>query len=195
MNMTKTNVIIGLIIVLLVVIAASALKAWYSERKKPAMSKIEYIKVPEIREIVKIKKINVPGPKEILTIEKEKIVEKLRLPNWFAQNADEQAIATAEVPPYEGCTDIVCALNTKTGEGKIIAKQKPLPVLALESKTEFYLKSGISSRGDYPLTAGVHRRLLRMKSVHMGVYGEGTVRLDAGTLGQPETVAGVIIYW
>jgi hypothetical protein len=134
---------------------------------------------------VKIKKINVPGPKEILTIEKEKIVEKLRLPNWFAQNADEQVIATAEIPPYEGITDTVATLNTKTGVGNIIAKQRPLSLLAFENKKELGARAGYTTDEFKQLITVFGRwQFFRLGNFHAGLYGEGNSEGEA--IGQIE---------
>jgi hypothetical protein len=172
--MDKTKIIMALIIALLLLIAIAALKAWYGERNKPVVSQIEYVNVPEIREVVKIKKVRVPGPTEIVTIEKEKIVEKLRLPNWFAQNADEQVIATAEIQPYEGITDTVATLNTKTGAGNIIAKQRPLSLFAFENNKEIGARAGYTTDEFKQLITVFGRwQFFRVGNVHAGLYAEG----------------------
>ena len=190
-----TNRIKILIILLASVGILSTVSAFRNWIKPPnVITQTEYVTVPEIKEVIKIKRVEVPGPERIITIEKEKIVEKLHLPEWFFVD-DIQAIATAVVTSYEGNTNVVATLNTETGAGSIIAKREPMSFMALESKTLFYLKPGISTRGDFPISAGVHRQLLRIKNVHIGAYGEGSVRLDAGSLEQPEVVAGILLYW
>lgn len=184
---TKTNIIMGLIIVLLVIMTSAALKAWYAERHKPVVSQTEYVTVPQIKQVVKIKRVMVPGPEKIVTIEKEKIVEKLKLPNWVAQNADEQIIATGDVPPYEGCTDVVCTLNIKTGEGNIIAKQRPLSLFAFENKKELGGRLGYTSKEFKQIITGFGRwQFLRVGNFHAGLYGEGNT--DGEAIGQLELI-------
>jgi len=183
--MDKTKIIMGMIIGLLLLISAAAMKAWYSERNKPVVSQTEYINVPQIKEVTKIKRVAVSGPKEIVTIEKEKIVDKLKLPNWVAENADEQVIATAEITPYEGITDTVATLNTKTGVGNIIAKQRPLSLFAFENKKEIGARAGYTTEEFEQLITIFGRwQFLRVGNVHAGLYGEGNSAGEA--IGQIE---------
>lgn len=189
----RLKILIILLACMGILSTVSAVWNWISPPQ--VITQTEYVSVPEIKEVVKIKRVEVPGPERIITIEKEKIVEKLHLPEWFSGDANLQAIATAVVAPYEGDTNVVATLNTETGAGNIIARREPLSFMALESKTYFYLKPGISTRGDFPFSGGVYRQLLRIKNVHVGGYGEGSVRLDAGSLERPEVVAGLVLYW
>lgn len=184
---TKANIIIALIIVLLMIISSAALKAWYSERNKPIISQKEYIVVPEIKEVIKIKRVTVPGPKTVVTIEKEKVVEKLKLPNWVAQNADEQIIATGEIEPWEGKTDVVATLNIKSGVGNIIAKQRPLSLFAFENKKELGGRLGYTSKEFKQIITGFGRwQFLRVGNFHAGLYGEGNT--DGEAIGQLELI-------
>ena len=110
---TIVKIIIGVLAFLLIVATTSAVYYWY---KKPvAGSGTGYEKPPAIPVVTKIKIVEVPGPTKIVTIEKEVIVEKLKLPDWIKNNPDEQAIASAVVAPYKGKTNSVGILNTKTG--------------------------------------------------------------------------------
>jgi hypothetical protein len=86
-----TKIIIGVLAALLLTATASALYFFY--KKPPATNTTTYVNVPQIKEVIKIKRVEVPGPERIVTIEKQTIVEKLGLPEWVRTNADEQAIA------------------------------------------------------------------------------------------------------
>lgn len=188
---TKAKALIGLLALLLMLATLSSVWQHYHPK---VISKTEYLPTHEIKEVVKIKKVEVPVEK-IVAYDKEKIVEKLNLPEWVRKDTDIQAIATAIVPPYEGNTNTVALLNIKTGEGQIIAKQEQIPFISFEGKNTFYLKPAISSRGDIPLTIGLQRQFVRVKSVYIGLFGEGTTRLDDGRLENSEVSCGVIITW
>ena len=57
----KNKIIVVVVMLLLLLAAISATYAWYKELNKPHVSQIEYVKVPEIKEVVKIRKVEVPG--------------------------------------------------------------------------------------------------------------------------------------
>jgi hypothetical protein len=184
---TKTNAVMAVIIIVLLLVAGAALKAWYAERHKPVVSQTEYVPVSKIKQVVKIKRVMVPGPDKIVTIEKEKVVEKLKLPNWVAQNADEQIIATGEIEPWEGKTDVVATLNTKSGAGNIIAKQRPLSLFAFENKKELGGRLGYTSKEFKQIITGFGRwQFLRVGNFHAGLYGEGNTEGEA--IGQLELI-------
>lgn len=189
----RLKILIGIVAFIIILSGISALSNWAGSLVP--ITQIEYVSVPQIKEVIKYKRVEVPGPEKIITIEKEKIVEKLKLPESFSQNSDLQAIATGVIAPYEGNTNVVATLDTKTGEGNLIAKQEPLPFFAFEKKTLFYVMPAISSRGDFPISAGIHRQLFRVKNVHTsGVVGV-TTRYDDGRLNNNEFIAGVVLFW
>lgn len=131
--------IYGLIITLAFV---SAIWAWYGEHNKPPISNTVYVPVKEIKEVEKIKRVEIPGPERVVTIEKQVVVEKLKLPDWIKTDANKQVIATAEIEPFEGKTNAAAILDTKTGASEIIAKQIPLSFAAFENKKELGVRAG-----------------------------------------------------
>jgi hypothetical protein len=181
---TITKIIIGVLAVLLLTATASALYFWY--KKPPATNTVEYIKVPEIKEVIKIKRVEVPGPERIVTIDKEVIVERLKLPEWVRTNADEQAIATAVIEPYKGKTNAVALLNIKTGVGQIIAKQEPIPLFGFVNDREVGIRAGINIKGEPETTAYGKWSFARIGNVHIGAYadagstGTAKVQIEAG---------------
>lgn len=190
----KNKIFVSLAMFLMLLATVSAVRAWYIERNKPPVSQIEYVKVPEIKEVVKIKKVEVPGPERIVTVEKVKIVEKLKLPEWFAENTDEQAIATGEVEPYEGKTNVIATLNTKTGVGGIIAKQEPLSFMGFVNDKEIYLKGGYTTSREIEITAGGRWLFARVGSIKIGGYAEARGQFatnENNTAGQ--AAAGLMI--
>ncbi len=190
----KSKLIVGLLMFLMLLATVSAIRAWYIERNKPPVSQIEYVKIPEIKEVIKIKKVEVPGPERIVTVEKIKIVEKLKLPEWFATNADEQAIATGEVQPYEGKTNVVATLNTKTGVGNIIVKQEPLSFAGFVNDKEIYIKGGYMTSREVEITGGGRWLFARVGSLKIGGYAEARGQFatdENNTAGQ--AAAGIMI--
>lgn len=168
---TIVKSIIGVLVVLFLLAAASSLYQWF---KVPTGSKTEYVKVPEIKEVVKIKRVNVPGPKEIVTIEKQTIIDKLKLPEWIKTDADQQAIATASLEPYKGKTNAVALLNTKTGVGQIVAKQEPLPLFGFVNDKEIGVRAGYSVKNNAEADVYARWDFVRVGNVNIGIYGEVT---------------------
>lgn len=176
----KFKIAIIILSVLLVIATASAIYHYY---KTPSVViQKEFVKAPEIPKVKNVKRVKVAAPKEITTIEKKEISEKLKLPSWFKDNTDEQAIATAEIPPYKGKTSAVAILNTKTGDGQIIAKQEPLSLFGLINEREIGIRAGYRvDVGGAAIDGVVYGRwdFLRIGNVNIGVYGEGSTRGEA----------------
>lgn len=194
----KVKLVGGGLIFLLLVAFTSATVAWYKEKNKPPVSKVEYIEVEKVKEIAKIKYIKVAGPKEIVTVEKQVLVEKFKLPDWFSKDTNEQAIASGVIPSYEGDTNVISTLNTETGVGRIISKQEPLSFLGFINKKELYGKLGWSTNSDVQITGGADWKFARIGGVNLGVYGEGKGYFNSGTntnvrQNNAEIVAGIII--
>lgn len=191
----KLKIIGGLVLALLLIALASAVYAWYVERMKPPVSSVEYIKVPEIKEVIKIKRVEVPIEK-IVTIEKKVIVEKLKLPDWFRDNEAKQAIATAVIEPYEGRSNAVAVVDTKSGEGEIIVRQEPLGLAGFVNDKRLYAKAGYSTNTEAQVTVGAEWRFFRVGSVKVGAFGEGRAAFgarEAGSRYPVEAVAGVLV--
>jgi hypothetical protein len=175
---TTTTIIIGVLVFLLLVATSSALYFWY--KKPPVVSQTEYVKVPKIKVVTKIKEVPVPGPERVITIEKPVIVQRiLGLPAWFKDNPDEQAIASAVIAPYRGETNAIATMNVKSGVGHIIAKQEPLSLFGLINEKEVGIRGGYRLDSNGATADGtVYGRwdFLRIGNVNVGVYGEGSTR-------------------
>lgn len=170
-------VIYGLVMVTIIAITS----AIYSYLKNPpVITKTEYIEMPVEKIVTKIKRVEVPVEK-IVTYEKEKIVKELKLPIWIESDIDKQIIANAEIPPYKGKTSTVAVLDTKTGEGQIIAKQKPLPFISFEDEKEIGIRYGFSTAGQAVDIFG-RWTFLRVGSIHSAIY----IEIDNKTLQPPE---------
>jgi len=182
----KRTTIIAIILAALAL--AAAVVAWYRDQHPAVISRTEYVKVPEIKTVTKIKTVKVPV-KEVVTIEKEVVVEKLKLPDEVAKDENKQVITTGEVTPYEGKTNVVAVLDTKTGESKLIAKQQPVPFIDFENKKEIGVRYGATIKNG--MEADIYGRwdFLRIGNVHLGVYGE------ANTSGDAKAMVGISYRW
>lgn len=152
------------------VLVAAMLFAWYKPPRE--ITRTEYVKVPEIRETVKIKRVEVPVEK-IITLEKTVVVEKLKLPEWIAKDAAKQVVSTADFPPTNGGYSAACLVDTTTGEGQIVAKEKRPPFFEFLNEKEIGAMVGLSTarardiRGYGQWTPG------RIGIVHGAMYVEG----------------------
>jgi hypothetical protein len=173
----KAKVIIGIVILIGVLAVISAVSNWYGGQHQPAVSQCEYIKQPEPKIITKIKRVEVPGPERIVTIEKQVVVEKLKLPDWVKNDANKQVIAVVEIAPYEGKTNAAAIMDTKTGTSEIIAKQVPLSLFGLENKKELGIRAGYTT-DEWKTRSTVYGRwdFLRVGNAHLGFYGEANSR-------------------
>ena len=178
-EITWAQIKMGGMAVLVLIAVIAAIVAWYWPRPQLTITNVEYVQVPQIKVVTKIKTVKVPGPTEIVTIEKEVVVEKLKLPEWIKTDENKQIIATAEIPPYKGKTDAVAILDTKTGASQIVAKQVPLPLFGFENDKEIGMRAGVNLKGG--TETGIYGRwsFLRVGSFHVGAYGEANTGGDA----------------
>ena len=167
MEKIKAYLIAGLAIIL----CSSLLFSWY---KPKAGSQGHYVEAPKEKSVEKIKTVTVPGPERIVTIEKEKVIDKLGLPESIKSDPDKQVIANADIPCDENIKgqSVVAILDTKTGESHIVAKPKPLSLIALESRKEIGIRYGIKSTGTPEIDLYGEYDFLRVGALHLGVYGE-----------------------
>jgi hypothetical protein len=163
------KITIGLAIIGILAISSSLYMFF---KGSPIGSGVQYIKVPEIRTVTQIQRVEIPI-KEVITIEKEKIVEKLKLPDWVKNDKNEQVIATGEIAPYEGITNAITVLNVQNGASQVIAKQMPLPLFSFESKKEVGLRYGYNADDvKTQVTLFGRWQFLRVGNFHAGLYGE-----------------------
>ena len=111
---------------------------------------------------------------KIIVIEKEKVVEKLRLD----VKPSDEILAVAEIPPYEGKTSVAAIFDKTTAETKINYRHEPLPFIGFENQKELYLKAGyaLSNRGlGYNVEVGGEWKFLRVANFHLGLFGQADI--------------------
>jgi hypothetical protein len=191
----KIKIIAGVVAGVLLLALMSATYAWYAEKNKPPVSKVEYIKVPEIKEVIKIKRVEVPIEK-IVTIEKQVLIEKIKMPEWFRTDTNKQAIATAVIPAYEGNTNAVAVVDTQTGAGEIVVKQEELSLVGFANDKQIYAKAGYSTNVETQVTLGAEWKFIRVGKIKVGAFAEGRAAFgtrEAGSRYPAEVVAGVLV--
>jgi hypothetical protein len=164
--------------ILVVLALTAAILAWYRGQSPTVISRTAYVKVPEIKMVTKIKRVMVPV-KEIVTIEKQAISEKLKLPDEVTKDANKQIITTGEVTPYEGKTNVIAVLDTATGESELIAKQQPLPFVDFENKREIGLRYGATIKNGMETDIYGRWDFLRVGGMHLGLYAEANSNSEA----------------
>ena len=156
---------------LVILLAVSCAVAWYRGNEVQVVSKTEYVSVPQVKEVVKIKRVEIPIEK-VVVLEKEAAAKKLDLPADIKNNPDKQITATAEIPPYEGKTNVLAILNASSGGTTILARQLALPFFDFENKKEIGIRYGASIKNTMEGDLYGRWDFFRVASVHLGLYGE-----------------------
>jgi len=131
-----------------------------------------YVNVPQQKIVEKIKRVEVPGPTKIITIEKPIIVEKLKLPDWFKNDVNQQAIANADIPPSKAGYSAVGTLDTLTGKGDIIAKEKIRSFIGMPNNISIGGRWGIVTTGKQEIDGYAKWQPLRLGNTYIGAYTE-----------------------
>jgi hypothetical protein len=171
MEFNLKNIAIAGLVVALAVMAGSMLWSWY--KPAPLVNPTQYTQAQPIKEVEKIQIVKVPGPAQIVTVEKERVIEKLKLPDEIAKDDAKQVVATAVVPPHEANTNAIAIMDTKTGESHIELKQEKPPFFAFKNDKEIGIRGGIGVHGKQVDIYGRYT-FARVGRFHVAAYGEGT---------------------
>lgn len=156
---------------LAVIALLSIFSTWY--KPAPTVTQATFSKPPEMKSAKNIKTSAIPV-RQVIALNKKDASEKLKLSDEVAKDDTKQITATAEIPPYEGKTDVIAIFDTATQETTINAKQQRLSFFALESKLAIGGRLGYVI-GDRTGTEGeVYGRwdFLRVTHAHVGLYGD-----------------------
>lgn len=160
-------------VILIVIVAICLTSIGYNIFRPPnTITKTEWTKPPEPKEIRTIEKILVPGPTQVITIDKPVIVERLKLPETFKNNTSLQAISSADLEPTKSGYTVIGTLNTSTGEGGLIAKEKERSLAGLPSNLSVGARYGPTFDGQQAVVYGKYQPL-RIGNAYIGLYGEG----------------------
>jgi hypothetical protein len=177
-----------LLIIVTIVALIAAGYAWYKEEHPSTISKTQYVNIPQIKTVTKIKTVMIPM-KQVQAVDKEAVSSSLKLSDDIAKNPDKQITTTGVVPAYEGKTNVISVIDTKTGQSEIIAKEQPLPLFGFENKKEIGIRAGYSIKNNQEGDIYARWDFLRIGNVHIGVYG------DANTAGDGRAMISVGYKW
>ena len=187
MNRTIATEIAMIILATLAITAACV--SWWHSTHPLIQSSVSYVKVPEIKLVQSIKHVPVPMT-NVDTLYKDDLIKKLKLQNEeFAKNPDKQGTTTGVIAPYDGNTNVISVINTKTGVSEIVAKQEPLSFFAFEDKKEIGVRYGYSIKNFQEVDIYGRWDFVRIGNVHVGVYG------DANTAGDAKAMVSVGYKW
>jgi hypothetical protein len=173
----------GLITILCVALIAMGV-AWYGEKYKPIISKTGYVTPKPMKKVGKIKKKEIPVEK-IISYDKEEVVKKVKgLPNYFVENADEQVIASADLPETKTGYEVLGTINTQTGVGNIIAKEKKQSLFGFPNEKEIGIRAGYNTGMRQQVSVYGKWDFLRVGNIYLGAYGEGNS--EGNAVGQLE---------
>ncbi|MCE5212124.1 MAG: hypothetical protein LLG40_11265 [Deltaproteobacteria bacterium] len=167
----KVKIIIGGVTLLAVVIFAMC--RWYFPQYSVSLA--NFAKPKEMQSATKIDRKEIPVQK-IVALDKKTASKKLKLPEEIATDDRKQITATAEIPPYDGKTDVIAVFNTETRETEINARQRPRSFFELINNGAIGARYGyaIGTEADNNMGGDVYARwdILRTGNVVSGVYGE-----------------------
>lgn len=170
-RMTKITSLLKYIVVFILLLAGIAgAYSWFYPKVQIVT---KWREAETLKTIIKIKKVEIPVEK-IIVIEKEKVVEKLKLDI----KPSDEILAVAEIPPYEGKTSVAAIFDKNTAETKINYRHEPLPFISFENQKELYLKAGyaLSNRGlGYNVEVGGEWKFLRIANFHLGLFGQADI--------------------
>ena len=177
-GLTKHFDILHIILVIVAVIGLTSIGFNYFRPPNP-VTKTEWVTPPEPKVVKTIERVMVPGPVQIVTIDKPVIVERLKLPDTFKNNTSLQAIAAADLQPTKAGYTVVGTLNTKTGVGGLIAKEKERSIFGLPGNLSVGTRYGLVTDGRQEAQGFIKYQPLRIGNLYLGLYGEANTKPEA----------------
>lgn len=150
----------------------SVLFDWY--KPQPALTP-DFARPREIQSATKIPKVDIPTEK-IVAINKKAAAKKLKLPDEIAADERKQITATAEIPPYDGITDVIAVFDTETAQTEINARRRQRAFLEMMNQGAIGLRYGINTAKQNDYAADIYGRwdVLRTGKAYWGLYGEAS---------------------
>jgi hypothetical protein len=173
LNTTMKVIVVGIFIVALLA-GASAIHSWFADKLVTSETFTEAKDMKKAKDITRERvKANVP----IEVLKKEEAVKKLKIGDPIKSNPNIQITDTAELPPWEGKTNVLATWDTAEGKIKINAEQVPLSFFGFENKKELGVRVGYSTDGmEMRSTVFGRWQFARIGNVHLGIYGEANSR-------------------
>jgi hypothetical protein len=176
-GITLIRAIYALVIILL---AISAAWGWFKKPQTITVPQKEYVYVPKIKEVIKVKTEYVTVEKgQIQVLNKAEVIKKLKgLPQSVIDDKNKEITSTGIIPPHKSNTNVINVIDKKSGISEIIAKQEPLSFIAIEQ--DRYAGVRIGSTGQ--VTGFAEWNVLRVGQAHAGAYIQYGTK-DGGEIG------------
>lgn len=151
---------------------------WYG--KQPVVARAYQVTAPA-KPVADVAKVDHPAPPRLRVIPKAAAVKRLELPPEVANDARQQVVDTAEIPPVVDGATTVTVIDVTTGETRTMVKANPRPLFAFLRTGAAGVRYGITSHGDQQATLFVRQDVLRIGNVHLSALAEARTIQTKGT--------------
>lgn len=165
----RVKFIISVLILVAILAAASSVYNWY--RDNPIAAKT-FTEAKDMKKAKNIQREKIKATVPIEVLKKDDAVKKLKIGDPIKSNPDIQIPATAEIPSYEGKTNVLAEWNTADGKIKINYEQEPLSFFGFKNDLEIYVEGGMNTNGNAEIGGGLQWDFARVANTNIGAVGE-----------------------
>lgn len=126
--------------------------------------------------------------KSIKVINKKKLATKVILPPEVVNDEKKEVVATADVKPSKGGSEVVAVIDKETGNTELMIKEKPVPLFGFQNEFKIGVGYGISTSGQSAAIYGEYIPF-RIGKVTVGTRAE----VNTTNYRNPEAKATVVI--
>ena len=121
----------------------SALYSWYNPNVVVTREYVE-IEVPKPYAVVSTVTKTI---KQIVYLDKIKVVEVEKWPDWFTKDDNKQITAVGDVPAYKGTTRVASIIDTSTGKSSLVQNRLPMSLFGFENEKRVGVRYGFTDKG------------------------------------------------
>lgn len=155
-------------LLILCVVCASALFFWYKEPPEKLSS--HYTRPPPITTASEIPKDTLKVT-QVKVLRKSEATKKLGLPPEISKDPTKEITATADIPATRNGAEVVAVFDTSTGDTTLLAKSKPVPLIAFETEKRLGIGYGLTSRMTQEAAVYADYTFLRAGNIYAGIRG------------------------
>ena len=165
----RLKIIFGILFIVGALAGASAIYNWFSD--SPVTSET-FTEAKDMKKAKDIPRERVKATVPIEVLKKEEAVKKLKIGDPIKSNPNIQITDTAELPPWEGKTNVLATWDTAEGKIKISAEQEPLSFFGFENDLLIYAEGGMNTKGNVEIAGGLQWDFARVANTNIGAVGE-----------------------
>lgn len=121
---------------------------------------------------VRVPEVVIPGPKRLVTLDKEAVSRKLKLPSEVKDNLKNQVLTTSDITTKRAHINTVTYLNMSTGRATTIAKEVPPDFFRFENIRELGVRAGVNHKLERVEDLHGRWQFLGIGKGRLGAYGE-----------------------